>query len=118
VVTLVARWSALTKSRTQRDPETGARTLVKAMDRTAAARVLGLPKKTLDDYLLHVRYGKLFGFDFGLRRRLRIGYLRQFVQETLRSEKRSRGVERLTSKMADEQLEDYDFIELLGGEPS
>ena len=41
-----------------------------------AARKVGLSKKSLDDYLLQIRFAKRFGFDFEKHRHDNIGVLR------------------------------------------
>ena len=38
-------------------------------------------KKSLDDYLLQLRFGKKFGFDFAKNRDMKVGVLRCFVKE-------------------------------------
>ena len=46
-----------------------------------AAMKVGIPKKTLDDYLLQLRFGKKYGFDFNLYKDENVGILRTFVKE-------------------------------------
>lgn len=46
-----------------------------------AARKVGLSKKSLDDYLLQIRFAKRFGFDFEKNRQENIGVLRQYVKK-------------------------------------
>lgn len=46
----------------------------------AAAKVK-VSKKSLDDYLLQLRFGKKFGFDFEKHRDSKVGVLRSFVKE-------------------------------------
>ena len=41
-----------------------------------AAAKIGISKKSLDDYLLQLRYGKKFGFNFELHKHEKIGKLR------------------------------------------
>ena len=50
-----------------------------------AARHVGLPKKSLDDYLLQIRLGKKYGFDFNIHSNSRVGELRRFVREKRKS---------------------------------
>ncbi len=45
-----------------------------------AAEHVGIAKKTLDDYLLQIRAGKKYGFDFNLHREAKVGALRSFVK--------------------------------------
>jgi len=44
-----------------------------------AARKMGFSKKSLDDYLLQIRFGSRFGFDFGKHAMSKVGVLRRFV---------------------------------------
>lgn len=44
------------------------------------AKQVGFSKKTLDDYILQIRYGAKFGFDFQKNRSEMIGKLRAFVR--------------------------------------
>ena len=46
-----------------------------------AAVKVQISKKSLDDYLLQIRYGKKFGFDFEKNKHEKVGSLRQFVRE-------------------------------------
>lgn len=46
-----------------------------------AARLVGISKKSLDDYLLQLRFGRMFGFEFLKNRDENIGMLRKFVRE-------------------------------------
>lgn len=46
----------------------------------AAAKV-GVSKKSLDDYLLQLRFGKKYGFDFQKHRHDKVGVLRSFVKK-------------------------------------
>lgn len=44
-----------------------------------AAQRIGYSKKSLDDYILHVRYGAKFGFDFKSFINSKFGVLRKFT---------------------------------------
>ena len=46
-----------------------------------AANMIGIAKKTLDDYLLQMRIGMKYGFDFNYHNDDKIGVLRAFVKE-------------------------------------
>lgn len=46
----------------------------------AAAKV-SVSKKSLDDYLLQLRFGKKYGFDFQKHRNEKVGVLRTYVKE-------------------------------------
>ena len=46
-----------------------------------SAKLIGISKKSLDDYLLQIRYGRKFGFDFEANKDSKVGVLRSFVNE-------------------------------------
>lgn len=46
-----------------------------------AAKKVGISKKSLDDYLLQVRYGKKNGFNFNEHKNEKVGVLRAFVKK-------------------------------------
>lgn len=52
-----------------------------------AAKKVGISKKSLDDYLLQLRYGKKYGFDFNEHKEAKIGILRAFVKKCKQEEK-------------------------------
>jgi hypothetical protein len=52
-----------------------------------AAKKVGISKKSLDDYLLQLRYGKKYGFDFNEHKEAKIGVLRAFVKRKKGEEK-------------------------------
>ena len=45
-----------------------------------AANTIGIAKKTLDDYLLQIRAGRKYGFDFNIHSESKVGVLRTFVK--------------------------------------
>lgn len=47
-----------------------------------AAKEVGISKKSLDDYLLQIRYGKEYGYDFETNKTEKVGNLRKFVKES------------------------------------
>ena len=47
-----------------------------------AASMVGMSKKSLDDYLLQIRFGKTYGFDFISNANERVGVLRAFVKKS------------------------------------
>ena len=49
------------------------------MDKENASKILNTPRKTLNDYLLHIRYGRFYGFDFRGHSSEGMGKLRSFV---------------------------------------
>lgn len=46
-----------------------------------SAKLVGISKKSLDDYLLQLRFGRMYGFDFLKHQCANIGVLRKFVRE-------------------------------------
>ncbi|KRX04685.1 hypothetical protein PPERSA_09477 [Pseudocohnilembus persalinus] len=46
-----------------------------------AAEIIGISRKTLDDYCLQIRKGKECGFDYVKNKNAKMGELRQFVKE-------------------------------------
>jgi hypothetical protein len=55
-----------------------------------AAKQLGISKKSLDDYLLQIRLGRKFGFDFNKNRNERVGNLREFVKKNRKKEEQNK----------------------------
>jgi hypothetical protein len=47
-----------------------------------AALHVGISKKSLDDYLLQLRFGRRFGFNFNEHRHDRVGLLRTYVKQS------------------------------------
>lgn len=47
----------------------------------AAAREVGVAKKTLDDYKNQIRLGEKYNFDFGKNRFEKIGILRNYIKQ-------------------------------------
>jgi hypothetical protein len=52
----------------------------KAMTLPEAAEILGLPKKSLDDYYYQLRMGEKYGFDFHAHMTDGIGVLRSYLK--------------------------------------
>jgi len=52
----------------------------------------------LDDYLLQLRFGKKFGFDFEKHRESKVGVLRSFVKDEKDKLKKSNGNQKISSK--------------------
>jgi len=46
-----------------------------------SAKIVGISKKSLDDYLLQLRLGRKFGFDFNANKNNKVGILRNFVKQ-------------------------------------
>ena len=51
-----------------------------------AAQEVGVSKKSLDDYLLQLRFGREHGFDFNKYKNEKVGLLRKFVKDTKKNE--------------------------------
>lgn len=63
----------------------------------AAAKV-GVSKKSLDDYLLQLRFGKKFGFDFEENKDEKVGVLRLYVKKEKEKIKLMNGGQKISSK--------------------
>ena len=46
-----------------------------------AAHKVGISKKSLDDYLLQVRFGRKYGFNFNENKNDKVGVLRDYVRK-------------------------------------
>ena len=44
-----------------------------------AAKKVNVPKRSLDDYLLQLKFGRNFGFNFEIHKHDKIGTLRNFI---------------------------------------
>jgi hypothetical protein len=53
-----------------------------------AASQVGISKKSLDDYLLQLRYGKDHNYDFDIHKEEKVGHLRKYVKEHKEKEKK------------------------------
>eukprot|EP00357_Protocruzia_adherens_P024926 CAMPEP_0115046620 /NCGR_PEP_ID=MMETSP0216-20121206/48845_1 /TAXON_ID=223996 /ORGANISM="Protocruzia adherens, Strain Boccale" /LENGTH=191 /DNA_ID=CAMNT_0002429711 /DNA_START=2151 /DNA_END=2726 /DNA_ORIENTATION=- len=92
VLDQVAKWRRMYKSGTEKDGK------LVGFSLQEAAKVIGISKKSLDDYLLQIRYGKKFGFDFEKNSDQGVGILRAY-------NKKHR--ERLTLKKKPETDDDW-----------
>lgn len=54
-----------------------------------AARTVGISKKSLDDYLLQIRFGKKYNFNFNEHKNDKVGVLRDFVRKNKANEKKT-----------------------------
>jgi len=52
---------------------------------------VGVSKKSLDDYLLQLRFGKKYGFDFQQHKDDKVGILRSFVKKEKEKQKKKGG---------------------------
>lgn len=64
-----------------------------------AASKVGVSKKSLDDYLLQMRFGKKYGFDFQKHKLDKVGVLRTFVKNQKKAEKDSKGLKGKNTSM-------------------
>ena len=56
-----------------------------------AATKVNVSKKSLDDYLLQLRFGKKYNFDFQKHKNDKVGTLRAFVKK-MKAEDKKRGI--------------------------
>jgi len=66
-----------------------------------AAVVVGISKKSLDDYLSQIRYGKKYGFDFNSHAEDKVGELRRFVKKEREREGTGKGDKRIPDMKAE-----------------
>lgn len=74
IINKVAEWRKLYSGRM------GPNGAVEKYTLDEAAERVGIAKKTLDDYLLQIRAGKKYGFDFNIHSESKVGILRSFVK--------------------------------------
>jgi len=84
IIDKVAKWRQLYTGEKQEDGS------VRKYSLEEAADFVGIAKKTLDDYLLQIRAGKKYGFDFNIHREQKVGVLRTFVKENKGRDKEGR----------------------------
>lgn len=67
-----------------------------------AAQRVGISKKSLDDYLLQIRFGRKYGFNFNEHKDDKVGILRSFVRKEKEMERaRVKGIgKRMSSRMS------------------
>lgn len=63
-----------------------------------AAIEVGITKKSLDDYLLQLRFGRKFGYDFEANKLSKVGELRQFVKQEKNKLRELTGKRKISSK--------------------
>ena len=79
IIEKVSTWRKLYNGVMIPNKDTGEVQLQRWSLEDAAAKVK-VSKKSLDDYLLQLRFGKKFGFDFEQHRESKVGVLRSFVK--------------------------------------
>lgn len=52
-----------------------------------AATKVGISKKSLDDYLLQIRFGRKYGFNFNEHKNDKVGVLRDYVRKNKKTGK-------------------------------
>lgn len=82
IIEKVSQWRQLYTGTPGPDGQT-----VKYTLEEASAKV-GIAKKTLDDYLLQLRAGKKYGFDFNTHKESKVGVLRSFVKTAKTQDKK------------------------------
>ncbi len=85
IIDKVAEWRKLYSGVKQSDGT------IKKYSLEDAADMVGIAKKTLDDYLLQIRAGKKYGFDFNIHREAKVGMLRSFVKDKKEQDKGNAG---------------------------
>ena len=60
-------------------------------------------KKTLDDYILNIRYGRKFGFEFEKNRHLKVNVLKAFVRKKRSEYLKKHGLKSMNSDPFDEK---------------
>ena len=75
-------WRKLYNGLVMPNPEDPSKKQLQRWSLVDAAAKVGVPKKSLDDYLLQVRFGRKYGFDFEKHRDAKVGELRKFVRMT------------------------------------
>ena len=64
-----------------------------------AAKKINMSKKSLDDYLLQLRFGRKYGFDLNRHKHEKVGKLRAFVrQKKMEAKKSEKGASKGPSK--------------------
>jgi hypothetical protein len=75
IIKCVRDWRTLYKGYVNEQGETVKKTL------EDAASDIGISKKSLDDYLLQIRSGKKYGFNFDNHKEDKVGILRAYVKK-------------------------------------
>ena len=80
VIERVTKWRGIQqeyKSRRQEEPNSHE----ERQTLEDAAKAVGIAKKSLDDYLLMIRFGRRYGFDFQAHQDEKVGVLRRYVKD-------------------------------------
>lgn len=101
IIESVSEWRRLYTGVLEKDKH-GRDVLIEYSLEDAASKV-GISKKSLDDYLLQIRYGRKFGFDFEANKHKKVGVLRTFVRESRNRYLEDNKVVKLTSETYDKK---------------
>lgn len=71
-----------------------------------AAIEVGITKKSLDDYLLQLRFGRKFGYDFEANKLSKVGELRHFVKKEKNKLRERTGKRKISSKYDENEEEE------------
>ena len=71
-----------------------------------AAIEVGITKKSLDDYLLQLRFGRKFGYDFEANKLSKVGELRHFVKQEKNKLRERTGKRKISSKYDENEEEE------------
>lgn len=67
-----------------------------------AATKVGISKKSLDDYLLQIRFGRKYGFNFNEHKNDKVGVLRDYVRKNKKPNKGDKKVKKVDRKHKEE----------------
>jgi len=67
-----------------------------------AALKVGISKKSLDDYLLQIRFGRRYGFNFNEHKNDKVGVLRDYVRKSKKNTKGDKKPRKVDKKNKDE----------------
>lgn len=81
IIDKVSTWRQLYKGISVPNESDPTKQVDKKLSLEEAAAKVGVTKKSLDDYLLQLRFGRKFGYDFEANKNSKVGELRQFVRE-------------------------------------
>ena len=81
IVEKVSVWRKLYNGIAMPNPEAGGRMQLMRYSLEDAAAMVEVSKKSLDDYLLQLRAGRIYGFDFVKHGHDKVGVLRNFVKQ-------------------------------------
>ena len=98
IIDKVSTWRQLYKGISVPSESDPATQVEKKLSLEEAATKVGVTKKSLDDYLLQLRFGRKFGYDFEANKNAKVGELRQFVREEKDKLRAKLGKRKISSK--------------------